>query len=290
MQLVLVVLACAACVAQAQNFPGAFGFGGYHNPVYAHQRLLAGLGGHAVHTDPHHDDKKGLKLSCVGIGGHQGSMMTAMIKMREDHDDHHATGLGHAVHSPLGYLGNPLARLAQLRYGHTVHEEDSKLEASFFLKSPAMQGKYKLIVTERAFSDEGCLPENFGPGLKVDEHDSGFSHIGHAPVVHGGLGLGGFHGGLAGLGFAGPHAFFGRHEDPKKHHHHGVIAEITLEPGVPRQVSLDKVKKFTKLEQLAGRGLIACDDVDEDFHGKAECVGDIPLCCAFVYDKDSKHH
>jgi len=187
-------------------------------------------------------------------------------------------------------------------------------------------GAIKVAVTETARPQEGCKAEDFGHFLRPKNSMSGsmmspmmggkmmypamggmmgmgyksssYKSSSYSPFgMHktmgssnyptmGGMGMMGGYPMMGGMGMMGGMM-------PMMHHthhemdHEGVLASHTLAPGVKASINIDRLRGFTSLKELAGRGIVVCpkEKVDQDGH-EAECEGMILSCCALHYSKD----
>lgn len=197
--------------------------------------------------------------------------LAATIKDKGQGQGYGAPGMGPAG----GFFGSPYNPAAFMGgYGGFPGAGRPGLQAQVELFS-SVGGYVSIIVTERAFTAEGCINDNYGKGLTPGFYGSG---------------SGGYPGGYGGgLGFASPLQIFGGKGGagygPGPAGSQSILTKMDVEPGIPKVISLDYLQNFDSLQQIAGRGLIACAKTELNYDGSIQCAaGAILSCCALSYD------
>nr|KAG5711710.1 hypothetical protein BaRGS_023474 [Batillaria attramentaria] len=124
-----------------------------------------------------------------------------------------------------------------------------------------------------------CTPESVGPVFSGDPH--GIGHGGGFPLtpnfaLHG---LPGVPGGAGGYG--------GEVPLPE-----GVVAEVEISKSQPATININSLGSIVKLDQIAGRGVVACTKFEKNYLGEFVCTGDLLSCTGLTYEMvpEKKHH
>ncbi|GFN97344.1 hypothetical protein PoB_002385000 [Plakobranchus ocellatus] len=234
--------------------------------------------------------------------------MTATFKevVHEDYDfDNGYNGYGYGYGSGYGsgygrgyghggYYGNG--------YGYPRKKRSYHIKAEIQIKT-SHRGHGSLVLTRMARVENGCSTDTLGAILSTFEDDdfdddffdddddddfngfNGFGGIGG----FGGLGYGGLGGLSGGFGFGhhGHHHYYDDDDDDDDDRdNYGVLKNDIFLNKNTQTIYIDELKGFTRLRQLAGRGLAICADASFDFDWHSSCAGPYYGCCTLKYDDD----
>ncbi|XP_070194046.1 uncharacterized protein [Littorina saxatilis] len=153
--------------------------------------------------------------------------------------------------------------------------QNQKLEANIEFIDP-VGGSFVLVFTESAPQSElspcPAGPVLTGPPIQ-NQQGQGMGAGGYG--YGGSMGMLGGHGMNMGIGMSmgmGMHMGMGGNQPD-----FGIISEINAQPG-PNTFQITGLGKFNDLNQLAGRGVALCTDVEIAFDGRPRCVEPVIMC------------